>query len=77
VTEDGTEEKPLKPRQCGPYLRSKLASRFPDIVAGFVKEAENGGCAHMKLAAELLEPRESEKPQRKGSAQRILEELGE
>jgi hypothetical protein len=46
-------------------------------VEGFVKEAENGGCAHMKLTAELLEPVESEKPRRKGSAQRILEELGE
>ena len=77
VTEDGVEEKPLRPRQCGPYLREELASEFRKIVSGFVKEARNGGCAHMKLTAELLEPTESEKPRRKGSAQRILEELGE
>jgi hypothetical protein len=77
VTEDGVEEKPLRPRQCGPYLRKELASKFQSIVEGFVKEAQNGGCAHMKLAAELMAPPESEKPRRKGSAQRILEELGE
>lgn len=77
VLEDEGEEKPLLPRQCGPYLRTELADQFRKIVAGFVKEAKNGGCAHMKLTAELLEPPKSASPRGKGSAQRMLEELGE
>lgn len=70
-------EKPLRPRQCHKYLQKQLASEFPKIVAGFINEAREGGCAHMKLAVELLEPAKDEGRRRKGSAQRFLEELGE
>lgn len=69
-------EKPLRPRQCHKYLQKTLASEFKSIVAGFVSEAHKGGCAHMKLAVELLEPVKVDN-RRKGSAQRFLEELGD
>ena len=69
------QEKPLRPRQCHKYLQKTLASEFKTIVAGFISEARGGGCAHMKLAVELLEPAKDDR--RKGSAQRLLEELGE
>ncbi len=71
------QEKPLRPRQCHKYLQKKLASEFRAIVGGFVDEARKGGCAHMKLAVELLESAKDEGRRRKGSAQRLLEELGE
>jgi hypothetical protein len=70
------EEKPLRPRQCHKYMQKELAAKFKTILAGFVGEASKGGCAHMKLVVELLEPR-AEDTNRKGSAQRLLEELGE
>jgi hypothetical protein len=70
-------EKPLRPKQCHKYLQKKLASEFREIVQGFVSEARNGGCAHLKLAVELLEPAKPEPRRTKGSAQRFLEELGE
>ena len=70
-------EKPLRPRQCHRYLQKTLASEFRTIVAGFISEARSGGCAHMKLAVELLEPDKDDGRRRKGSAQRLLEELGE
>jgi len=71
------QEKPLRPRQCHKYLQKTLATQFRTIVAGFVSEAQKGGCAHMKLAVELLEPAKDEGRLRKGSAQRLLEELGD
>lgn len=70
-------EKPLRPRQCHKFLQKTLASEFRTIVAGFVSEAQKGSCAHMKLAVELLEPLKDDGRYRKGSAQRLLEELGE
>lgn len=72
-----SQEKPLRPRQCHKYLQKTLASQFRSIVSGFVSEAQKGGCAHMKLAVELLEPTEDDQRRRKGSAQRLLEEMGE
>ena len=72
-----SQEKPLRPRQCHKYLQKMLAAEFPKIVGGFIEEARKGGCAHMKLTVELLEPAKDEGRQRKGSAQRLLEELGE
>jgi hypothetical protein len=72
-----SQEKPLRPRQCHKYLQKTLASQFPTILSGFIDEARKGGCAHMKLAVELLEPAEDEGRRKKGSAQRLLEELGE
>ena len=82
LTAEGSEtqeaqEKPLRPRQCQKYLQKTLASEFRAIVAGFISEARNGGCAHMKLAVELLEPAKDDGRRQKGSAQRLLEELGE
>ena len=71
------QEKPLRPRQCHKYLQKKLASEFRTIVGGFIDEARKGGCAHMKLAVELLESAKDDGRRRKGSAQRFLEELGE
>lgn len=68
-------EKPLRPRQCHKFLQKTLASEFKTIVSGFISEAQKGGCAHMKLAVELLEP--AKDSGRQGSAQRLLEELGE
>jgi hypothetical protein len=70
-------QKPLRPRQCQKYLQKTLASEFRTIVGGFVEEARKGGCAHMKLAVELLESAKDEGRRKKGSAQRLLEELGE
>ena len=80
IAEAGEAEmpsKPMRPRQCHKYLQKTLATAFPDIVDGFIKEARSGGCAHMKLAVELLEPAKPEPRRTKGSAQRLLEELGE
>ncbi len=71
------QEKPLRPRQCHKYLQKTLASEFRAIVSGFVSEAQKGGCAHMKLAVELLESAKDDGRRRKGSAQRLLEELGD
>ena len=71
------QEKPLRPRQCHKYLQKELASEFKTILAGFIEEARKGGCSHMKLTVELLEPAKDDGSRRKGSAQRLLEELGE
>jgi hypothetical protein len=71
------ESKPLRPRQCHKYLQKTLAGEFRAIVQGFIGEAQKGSCAHMKLAVELLEPPKDDGRRRKGSAQRLLEELGE
>ena len=69
-------EKPLKPSQCRNFMRQKLAAAFPGIVEGFVEEAKTGSCAHVKLASELLEKTGPKRaPRRKGSAERMLEEL--
>lgn len=67
----------MRPKQCHKYLQQTLAKAFPDIVNGFLTEARNGGCAHMKLAVELLESAKPEPRRTKGSAERLLEELGE
>ncbi len=72
-----SEAKPLRPKQCNKYLQKKLAKEFKKIVDGFISEAEKGGCAHMKLAVELLEPVKDDSRARKGSAHRLLDELGE
>ena len=77
VESQESQERPLRPRQCHKYLQKTLAKEFQAIVDGFVEEARKGGCAHMKLAVELLEPVKDEGRRRKGSAQRLLEELGE
>ena len=79
AAEAGEPERPpkaLRPGQCQKYLQRKLAENFAAIMEGFVKEARKGGCAHVKLAVELLEPAKPAR-RRKSSAQRFLEELGE
>ena len=77
AAESDETEKPMRPKQCHKYMQKTLAKVFPEIVEGFLKEARNGGCAHMKLAVELLESAKPEPRKMKGSAQRFLEELGE
>lgn len=77
AAEPQAQDKPLRPRQCHKYLQKKLATEFKTIVGGFIEEARKGGCAHMKLAVELLEPAKDEGRRKKGSAQRLLEQLGE
>ena len=64
-------------RSYWPVIKKMLAAEFPKILGGFIEEARKGGCAHMKLTVEWLEPAKDEGRQRKGSAQRLLEELGE
>jgi hypothetical protein len=71
------EEKPLRLRQCKRYLERTLAAEFRGIVQGFVKEARKGGCAHMKLTAELLEEAAGPVRRGKGSIQKLLEKVGE
>jgi hypothetical protein len=71
-----TPKKRLRPRQCRRHLENTLAEEFSDIVQGFIGEAKKGGCAHMKLAVELLEPAK-DGGRKKGAALRLLEELGE
>lgn len=74
---EGEIRKPARPRQCHKYLQKRLTGAFDSIVEGFIEEARKGGCAHMKLAVELLEPVKTEARKTKGSAQRFLEELAE
>ncbi|HVG26744.1 MAG TPA: hypothetical protein VM865_03980 [Acidobacteriaceae bacterium] len=75
--ERSTGGKPLRPGQCERYLRETLAAEFRAIVGGFVTEARNGGCAHMKLAAELLESKKPVARRKKGTARRLLEQIAE
>lgn len=70
------EEKPLRRGQCRSYLERAVREEFRKIVQGFLKEAKKGGCAHMKFAAELVEPAKGPKRRGKGSAQRMLEKIG-
>jgi hypothetical protein len=67
-------KRPLRPNQCEKYLQKALSAKFEAIVEGFLKEAQKGGCAHMKLCVELLEPKEEEKA---GTLDRFLEEFGQ
>lgn len=72
------KDKPLQLRQCRGYLHKTLQNEFKEIVDGFVNQAKQGSCAHMKLTAELLEQADMERQQQgKGSAQRLMEEIGE
>ncbi len=69
-------EKPLRPSQCGPFMRKALAENFPEVLEGFLEEAAKGSCQHVKLATELLQTEEKKRVRpRKGAAQRLLEEL--
>jgi hypothetical protein len=65
----------MQPAACRTYVRKRLATEFPEIVDGFVKEAKKGSCNHIKQAIELLKPIRKGAPRRKGSAQRLLEKL--
>ena len=67
---------PLRPAQCRRYMRKRLAEEFPGIVQGFLEGAKTGSCAHLKLATELLGEPERTRSRRKGSAAKLLEQLG-
>jgi hypothetical protein len=70
-------EKPLRPHQCRKHLRETVAAAYRDIVAGFVDQAKNGSCQHLKMATEVVEsPKRTRVGLRvKGPAERLLEEL--
>ena len=68
-------QKPLRPAQCRAYMRRELAREFRGIVKGFVDGAKSGSCQHVKLAAELLQSPKRAPRRRKGSAERMVEEL--
>lgn len=73
-----SKERPLRRTQCRRYLERTVTSEFRKIVQGFVREAKKGGCAHMKMATELVDPAKKGARRRgKGSAQRLLEKIGE
>jgi len=67
-------ERRLRPSQCAAYLRRELAHSFRGIVHGFVQQATSGSVPHMKETMHLLDSQTTPK-KRKGSAQRLLEEL--
>ena len=75
---EAKEERPLQRRRCRQYLEKTVTREFRKIVQGFVREAKKGGCAHMKMAAELVDPGKKRATRRgKGSVQRLLEKIGE
>src|SRR5438309_264473 len=55
VDEGASARKPLTPNQCRKYLRTTVAGAYPDIVAGFVREAKKGGCQHLKVATQVVQ----------------------
>ena len=70
------EKRIMQPGGCRSYMRRELAREFEEIVKGFVDAAKRGSCMHVKLATELLKPTRKGTTRRKGTAQRLLEELG-
>lgn len=70
-------KRPLRPGECRAYLRRSLARAFPAIVQGFVNEAMEGSCQHLKLAAEITQSgkRVRKCREEKGPAQLLLEEM--
>jgi hypothetical protein len=72
---DKLSQRLLKPAGCRGYLRRRLAKVFPEIVDGFLEEAKKGGCVHLKMATELLQPTRQRASRRKGSVAKLLEEL--
>lgn len=70
------KEPTLRPAQCRRYMRKRLAEEFPGIVQGFLEGAKTGSCAHVKLVTELLAEPDRVRSRRKGSAARLLEQLG-
>lgn len=72
-----TKKTPLRPGQCRAYMRRALADEFEGIVAGFIKGAQSGSCAHVKLATEFLEPRPRTKRPKSGrqTLERWMDEL--
>jgi hypothetical protein len=73
--EMGGRKKVLKPADCGNHIRERLAENFEGIVNGFVKEAMEGSCPHVKFVCELLETEPKVGTGRKkGSAELMLAE---
>ncbi len=70
------KEAVLRPSQCRRYMRKRLAEEFRGIVQGFVEGARTGSCSHVKLVTELLAEPDRTRSRKKGSATRMLEELG-
>lgn len=69
-------KRPLRPGACGAYLKATLARALPAILQGFVNEAIEGSCQHLKLVVELTESSAEENDgDAKGPAQLLLERL--
>lgn len=68
----------LEPHECRQHLHDRIVERFPGIVDGFLKKAEEGSAQHVKMALELVDPAEKKAAEKyeKGSAQLLMEELG-
>ncbi len=69
-------QSPLKPSQCRNHLRKAVAGAYRDIVEGFIKQAKAGGCQHLKMATEIVGPKQGGTMSRgKDPAVRYLEKL--
>jgi hypothetical protein len=62
---------------CRAYMRSELTRKFPGIVEGFVKVAEEGSCPHVKTAMELLQSGKPAKPRRSKATRELLKKMAE
>jgi hypothetical protein len=68
-------KKVMHPGGCRAFLRRELAKEFKGITSGFVKAAKTGSVPHVKLATELLKPIRQGTRRKKGTAERLLEEM--
>ncbi len=58
------------------YMRNELAREFPAILKGFVEQAKTGNCAHMKLAAELMEAQDDRRKRRSPAVRALIKRMG-
>jgi hypothetical protein len=68
-------DRPLRPSECQKYLKRAVTRDFREIVKGFLEQARSGSCAHMKYAAEIVEPEKTPEPEQTGTMTKLLEEL--
>lgn len=71
------KQRALETKQCQRHLERRLRAEFRQIVEGFMEQAKQGSCAHMRLATELLEEARKADLEKKGTVHRLLEEMGE
>lgn len=68
-------ERPLKPSQCGVWMRRTLADNFPDVVREFLEKMPAESCGHLKLVTELLKQPEKKRRRRTTSVGDLLKRL--